>query len=217
MPDLYSSKNQNKSLSPDIGAPDGNFKKTPRRTHNPLTSYSFNPENVKFDIQEDQEKVILLLRQHPIVNIPWIIIAALLFFAPALFTWFPIISFMPSRFQSVAILFWYLIASAYVVESALSWFFNVYLVTDERIIDVDFKNLIYREVSETGINKIQDTETRVGSVVRTLFNYGDVVVQTAGAVPEFKFEAVPNPEEIMRIINELCKEEEQEAIEGRVR
>ena len=42
-------------------------------------------------------------------------------------------------------LVWYLISIAYFIESFLTWFFNVYFVTDERIIDVDFYNLIYKK------------------------------------------------------------------------
>ena len=52
--------------------------------------------------------------------------------------------------------------------------FNVYIVTDERIIDIDFYNLIYKEVSDANIDKIQDVTYKMGGVVRTLFNYGDV-------------------------------------------
>ena len=39
---------------------------------------------------------------------------------------------------------WYLILAAFIFEEFLGWFFNVNIITDERIVEVDFHNLIYR-------------------------------------------------------------------------
>ena len=123
----------------------------------------------------------------------------------------------PSNFRFIFILIWYLITTAYFLESFLTWFFNVYIVTDERIIDIDFYNLIYKEVSDANIDKIQDVTYKMGGVVRTLFNYGDVLIQTASEVPNFDFLAVPHPDKIVKVLQDLRIEEQQEAIEGRIR
>lgn len=201
MPDLYSTNNQS-----DSG-----------HTHNPVAAFCYIPDNVKFETQEDHEKVILLLRQHPIVNIPWILTAVLLILAPNILQYFPLLSFLPVNFQFVAILFWYLIVLAFVIESFLSWYFNVYIVTDERIVDVDFVNLIYKEISDAQIEDVQEINHSVGGVVGTFLNFGDVKIQTASALPNFEFENVPNPGRVAKIIGELKIEEQQEEVEGRVR
>jgi hypothetical protein len=57
----------------------------------------------------------------------------------------------------------------------------------------------------------------MGGAIRTIFNYGDVLVQTAGEVPNFDFLAVPNPDKVVKVLQELRIEEEIEKIEGRVR
>ena len=137
--------------------------------------------------------------------------------APSILSVFPILDFLPANFQLVSVLGWYLITTAFVLESFLTWFFNVYLVTDERIIDIDFYNLIYKEVSDANIDKIQDVTYKMGGVVRTLFNYGDVLIQTASEVPNFEFLAVPMPDKVARVLQDLRIEEEQEKLEGRVR
>ena len=144
-------------------------------------------------------------------------IAVGLALAPNLLSFFPLLEFLPLRFQIVALVFWYLIVTAYVLESFLTWFFNVYIVTDERVIDIDFHNLIYREVTDAKLDKIQDVTYTMGGVPRTIFNYGDVLIQTAGTVPSIEFEAVPNPAEVAKILQELRTEEEQEQLEGRAR
>lgn len=191
--------------------------KLPGHSHNPLAAYYYKPDNVHLETQEKDEKVVLFLRQHPIVNIPWILIAIGLIFAPTLFTWFPLLSFLPDRFQFAFLLLWYLITTAFVLEKALSWFFNVYVLTDERILDVDFYNLIYREVSDAKIDKIQDVTYKMGGVTSAIFNYGSVYIQTAGTLPNFEFLAVPNPASVAKVLQELRTQEEIEAVEGRIR
>ena len=98
-----------------------------------------------------------------------------------------------------------------------AWFFNVNIITDERVVDIDFHNILYKDLSETKIDQVQDISIKVGGFTRSLFNYGDVYIQTAGAEPEICFEAVPNPEQVSKILNHLAMEEEQEKLEGRVR
>lgn len=191
--------------------------KLPGHTSNPLTSFSYYPDHAKFITQDPEERVILLLRRHPITNLRWIIIAAIFVMAPLFLAAFPIVDFLPIRFQIIVVISWYLLTLAFIFEEFLSWFFHVNIITDERIIEVDFVNLIYREITDANIDQIQDVTVQMGGVIRTVLNYGDVVVQTAAQIPQIEFEAVPNPDRVSRILRELRVEEEQEKLEGRVR
>jgi membrane protein YdbS with pleckstrin-like domain len=192
------------------------FKERKSLDFNPVASFSFLPKGVDFETKNKGEKVVLLLRRHPITNLRWIFLAILMSFAPLLLASFPIIDFLPSNFRFVAILGWYMITLAFVFESFLSWFFNVNIVTDERIVDIDFVNLIYKEISDADIDKIQDVTVKVGGVAQTMFNYGDVYIQTASEKPRFEFLSVPKPEDVAKILQELRIEEKQEELEGRV-
>lgn len=193
------------------------YRKRKSVKRNPFLAYSFMPKNVDFETRDSGEKVVLLLRRHPITNIKWILILVLMVLAPTVLSVFPILEFLPGRFQFIAILGWYLTTTAFLIENFLTWFFNVNIVTDERIIDIDFHNLIYKEVSETKIDQIQDVTLKMGGAVRTVFNYGDLYIQTAGEVPNFDFLGVPKPDRVAKIIQELRTEEEVEKIEGRIR
>ncbi len=184
---------------------------------NPLSPFGFLPENVDFETRDKEEKVVLILRRHPITNLRWVFIAILLSLAPLLLSYFPIIDFLPPNFRLVSLIGWYMIVFAFVFENFLSWFFGVNIITDERVVDIDFYNLIYKEVSDTNIDKIQDVTYRVGDVLGTLLNYGDVLIQTAGEVPRFELNLVPRPERVVEILQKLKEEEEQEKIEGRVK
>jgi len=128
-----------------------------------------------------------------------------------------LLTFMPARFQLITVIIWYLLIIAFLFEKFLSWFFNVYIITDERIIDVDFTSLTYRRISDAQIEKIQDITYKTGGLLRAVFDYGDVFIQTAGHQPEIDFESVPKPHQVVRILNQLIIQEQQEKIEGRVR
>ena len=99
----------------------------------------------------------------------------------------------------------------------MSWFFHVNIVTDERIVEVDFINLLYREITDANIDQIQDVTVEVSGGPRTFFRFGDVIIQTAAQVPKITFEAVPNPDTVARVLRDLRIEEEQEKLEGRIR
>ena len=101
------------------------FKNRKSRKVHPLLAYSYMPMGVDFETKEPEEKIILLLRRHPITNVKWIMIAGLMAFAPTVLIVFPIIDFLPVEFRIVSVLGWYLITSAYIIESFLGWFFNV--------------------------------------------------------------------------------------------
>lgn len=182
----------------------------------PLSPFGFLPKDVDFETRNKEEKVVLLLRRHPIVNLRWILITVLMLLSPLVLSYFPILDFLPPNFKFVSVLGWYLITFAFAFESFLSWFFDVNIVTDERIVDIDFHSLIYKVVSETDLDKIQDVSFRVGSVVRTLFDYGDVFIQTASGFQNFEFLSVPHPDRVVKVLQELKAEEKQEELEGRI-
>ena len=159
-----------------------------RQTRNPLAAFVVRPRQLTFETQEAQEKVLLLLRRHVITNVPWIAGAVLMSLAPAAVrVILPEVDWVPGRFQLMLTVMWYLLTAGLVLEKFLSWYFNVYIVTDERIVDIDFYSLIYKEISDTKIERIQDVTVVQGGVIRALFNFGTVNIQTAGERRELGF------------------------------
>jgi hypothetical protein len=189
----------------------------PKKNKNPLASFLYYPDRVRFANKDPEEEIILLLRKHPLTNVKGAIISILMILAPAFLTVMPFFEVLPVNFQIISVVVWYMITTAFIFETFLSWFFNVNIVTDERIVEVDFYNLIYRELTDANIDKIEDVTVKIGGAIRTYFNYGDIEIQTAADVPRIDFEAIPKPDLVAKIIRDLRVEEEQEKIEGRVR
>ncbi len=212
MPDIFVSSNDGLQKTKehtvptpptDIPQTETERQKIPGHTHNRLSAFCLYPDGVDFETRSDAERIILLLRKHPITNAKWIIMTLLLLTGPTLLTLFGVFSLMPTGFSLVITLAWYLVTSAYAIESFLDWYFNVYFVTTNRVVDVDFYNLINKRVSDAEIEKIQDVSYSTGGVLRTMLNYGDVLIQTAAEVSEFEFAAVPNPEKVVKILDDL--------------
>ncbi len=179
------------------------------RRHHRMSSFRLYPKDIDFESRSKDERVILLLRQHIAVNFNWILMTVAMVFVPVVAKAFGIFESLPSGFELVITMAWYLVTMAFAFENFLSWYFNVYIVTNERIVDVDFHNLIYKQVSDTELNNIQDVTYNMGGVARTILNYGDVFIQTASEVSEFDFSAVPDPARVVKILNDLIEKDEK--------
>lgn len=181
-----------------------------------MLSFMAKPKKVAFDTQFQSEQILLVLRRHIITQVPWVITAVIFAFLPLGFGLFPVLGTLPPNYTFAVHLGWYLLLTGFVLESFLSWFFNVYIITDERIIDVDFVSLIYKRVSIAKIDNIEDVTAQSGGALQSIFNYGSVFVQTAAEKREFDFADVPKPAVVTQLLNELILQEEREKLEGRV-
>jgi len=176
----------------------------------PLTSFAVHPDSVRFETQEEQETVILFLRQHFIVNVPWILIAFIIAIAPTVI--FPLVTHIlpislsiPIGYIIIGTALWYLATLGFVLAKFLGWFFNIYIVTNERVIDIDFFYLLYKKFSEAELNKIQDISFTSGGIFAAIFNYGNVKIETAGEAPNLEFEMIPFPERVVETIRSLTE------------
>jgi membrane protein YdbS with pleckstrin-like domain len=162
-----------------------------------LSTIAFEPAHLSFEDQDPDEKIIIFTRPHLVI-----LLALVPLFAFKLLDF----SFVPLNFRFVGLLIWYLLAFTFGFERFLVWFFNVEIVTNKRILDVNIPNILFRDITQTPLEKIQDITAETAGFMRSLLAFGDVQVQTAGAIPEIKFEAVPNPNKISQILNDLWRE-----------
>jgi len=181
-----------------------------------LSAFLFMPEDVRVETQEAGETIILLLRRHWITNLSWISVSFILLVTPLFI--FPLLGFIGSLPQdysqlvTFSILVWYLISLSYMIVNFLLWYFSVSVVTNVRIIDIDFINILNKKFAETRISKVEDVTMKTGGFIRAIFDYGDVFVQTAAKEAMFQFNAVPHPERVVRTINELMDKIEEEGV-----
>jgi len=187
------------------------------QTKTPLSSLIARPRVFSFDSRHSDEEIILVLRRHWFTNLSWIILTILMLLSPIFISATPLLDFFPDKYHFVFIAFWYLITFAIAFEKFISWYFNVFILTEERVIDIDFDNLLYKHISETQISLIQDVTVSQSGVSQTLFNYGSVFIQTAAQVPRIEILKVPNPNLVLKVIQQMRGEEELESLQGRIK
>lgn len=168
-------------------------------------SYIENPQNLTFEGQDSHEKILLLLRAHPITNLPWIFFAIFLFFVPF---FVPEIagligfdfSFVPEPFRIAFLIINYLLILVIIFEGFLGWYFNVYIVTDKNIVDIDFHSILYKNIDIAPLRNVEDVSSSAGGILQSIFNYGNVFAQTAGAARNIDFLNIPKPHKVADFI-----------------
>lgn len=88
-------------------------------------------------------------------------------------------------------------------KTLTDFYLDTWIVTDHRILDIHQLGLFKRDISELRLSKIQDVTVKTEGLLPTFFNYGTVIIQTAGVIPEFKFEQVPHPQQVKDRILQL--------------
>jgi len=190
--------------------------KNEKITGNFFKSFIAKPENISLNIQDKDEKIVLVLRQHLITQLKDLfVLAAFVFLIPALLKFSGFMDALPTKFVGAFDIFWIVLTLGLIFKSFLMWFFNVYIITDERVIDVDFASVIDRNVSSAKIENIEDVTANTTGPLAAIFDYGTILIQTAGEKTEFEFEHIPQPAKITKLLNELILEEEREKLEGR--
>jgi membrane protein YdbS with pleckstrin-like domain len=175
-----------------------------------LSTFCRNPKGISFQTQKQHETIILFLRSHFITNISWIIISIILIILPIVFMLISpsfgldFLSSPPaSRFITIYILLYYLLISSYMFVSFLHWFYNVFIVTSERVVDIDYSDIVIHNIAVTSLSSVQDVHYTQSGFIPASFNYGHLFVQTAGSENNFEAYSIPRPREAVHIIGNL--------------
>ncbi len=193
--------------SPSVHLAKRNLESEGQSLH-PLSAFAALPDRISFENRDPDEEVLLLLRQHPITNSGWVLIVisafvvSLLVLNPPFFNNFFDLSVPPRLFLFAEITF-YLLLVAYSFERFLFWYFNVFIITDRRLVDIDFSGLLSRQISDTPLYQVQDVTYNHTGISQSLFDYGDVLVQTAAEKNYVDFNSVPKPSRVADVISDL--------------
>lgn len=149
----------------------------------------------------ENERILLTLHRH------WFIFAlqATAVFVVALFPFFlfPILPIDAALFWFFAAVYWLFLA-AFLLVAWVEYWLDMWIITSERIIDIEQRSLFSREVSEFLLSRVQDVTVEVPNLMATLLRYGNIVVQTAGE-KSFTIREIPRFEEAKEIILEQCR------------
>lgn len=173
-----------------------------------FSAFTIRPKGVTFVNQEPDEVIVLFLRRHFITNIPWLAAAfALLLVPPALWG----LSFLPGALPTdlpaglviTVTIFYYLIIFTYAFSKFISWFYNIGIITQKRIVDLDSSNILSHNSATALFNEIVDVKFTQRGFFQSFLNYGDIHIQTEALHANFEFHAATKPATVSDIISDL--------------
>jgi len=153
---------------------------------------------------KEGEKVVAVVRHYPLVYVPKAATALVLVSAPFFFM-IPLFALRPLGFPLGLVVFGltvffglYLALRTFTV-----WYWNAFVITNYRVVDVDQRGLFDRVVSEAAYDKVQDVSYHVKGLWGTMLRYGTIIVQTAGATTNLELSHVRAPKDVHHLITEL--------------
>jgi hypothetical protein len=215
MPDLFTAPEKNAEVTANpAAAPSripqrGSLKSLPEpSTLGLLSMFRMMPKGVKFVNQEDDEEIILFIRRHFATNLPWIFLTALFLVLPLVTLYFfqltSLTLFIISpQLLTLMIVFYYLVIFTYGLMQFIVWFYQVGIVTQKRLLDMDVYNVLNHHLAETEIYDIIDVAYTQRGFFQSFFNYGDIPIQTQAHKANFEFESAPRPAIVSDTITDL--------------
>lgn len=79
---------------------------------------------------------------------------------------------------------------------------NQLIISDQNITQVLQETIFNRKVSELTMGNVEDVTAHQNGVFPTIFNYGDLVIETAGEQKNFRFIYCPNPNAYAKAIQD---------------
>ncbi len=163
---------------------------------------------VRFEGEDPEEETLFVLRAHHITNLGWIFTTSIVLVLPFIVVVFlslvNTINFPVSKITLLlGVLIWLLVVVGVAFQQFVNWYFNIYVLTNKRLVDIDFFGLFHRRVSQTTLGNVQDVTYTKSGILQNFFDYGDIHLQTAGTESNFEFNSIPDPEGSQHQILEL--------------
>lgn len=184
-----------------------------------LSSFMKNPQKTWYDGADHDESITYVFRKSLLTLIPvTLVCTAMILATPYMINALSNINIknhiiFDDYLLGLITLFWYLLTFGIFFETFALWFFNVYIITNKKVVDIDFDGLLYKNISETQLRNIEDVTSQVKGFFGMIFNIGNVYVQTAAEKREFEFTELDRPEEIRDIISDLAEIKKRKARE----
>jgi len=97
----------------------------------------------------------------------------------------------------------YLFFYAYFID----FYLDVWIITNDRIIDNEQHGLFHHTTTELELHNIQDVTSQTAGIIGTFFKFGDVTIKTSSVTTTIVFRQIPNPSKIRAELIKLADED----------
>ena len=153
-------------------------------------------EQFTFEGQRSSEEVIFVIKRHP-----WVLSKA--GFVGLAIILILILGFLFFGFSGTTSILIVMAVIFFILYGLYIWFlYNnyLYILTSERLIIIEQNSLFSRRLTESELDKIQNVTIEVKGAIKTLLNFGDLKITTAGIDPLMIISNVENPYQVQQKI-----------------
>ncbi len=169
------------------------------------------PENLRYPGQQSDETTLRVYYKHWMMIMPFIFSMAILALVCLAGISFGIVvqsdieKFIGTKIPSVSLISIFLAFIVVILSVGVIWIWrrNRVVITNKHIVDVDQLGLFNRKVSTLTLQRIQDVSANVKGPLQTIFQYGTVIVQTAGERENFSFDYIKSPYKVEQYILDI--------------
>jgi len=105
---------------------------------------------------------------------------------------------------------WWLFVWMGAFSAFMHYFLDIWIITNKRIIDVEQHDFFQREVTSLFLDRVEDVTMDVTGFFHTLFGFGNLMVQSAGAADRTELPGISNPKHVRDLLmKEIEKFEKQ--------
>lgn len=167
--------------------------------------------------KKPEEKIIFFLRRHWVVFVGGELLILVMALIP-IGAWWLVSGNWPELLTGpvsgpllkLTVSVYYLFVWLFGFANFVDYYLDAWVVTNDRVLNIEQEGLFNRTVSELDLLNIQDITSEIHGVFPFVFGYGDVHIQTAAEQSRFVFEQVPKPEEIRKRLLTLVEEEQKQ-------
>ncbi|PIP51218.1 hypothetical protein COY43_00725 [Candidatus Berkelbacteria bacterium CG_4_10_14_0_8_um_filter_35_9_33_8] len=161
-------------------------------------------ENITYD-----ESIIIKSRRHVLSVLLSIIVFVILSILPVIIVTIAFSLEIPV-FKNPNINILLLLASCYYMiyllvftSELISYYYDLLLVTNSNVISIDQSSMFSRKILQFNLEQIEDINVNITGFIPTFFNFGNIIIQTAGTKELTVIKGMPNPQKIASKIMEL--------------
>lgn len=156
-----------------------------------------------FEDQFDDEEVLFVFRKHPVVMRKGLVYGML----------GPLLGIIPAAVKPELGFGWFFggLAGGFILGALLfapgfiAWYFSVFIVTDQRFIQITQKGFFHRSVVDIGLNQIQMVNYEISGIEQTILGFGTIMMQTY--LGELIVHDVHHPAKIQKKIIKILRDE----------
>jgi len=162
-------------------------------------------------VLNDDESLIRVIRRSPLMLVRAVLLPVILIMAAFFFL------FQLTYYWGNAGLWFFalilLLALIWLLHSLVIWYYQVFIVTTHRLIDVDRQSLFRKVVSHVPLAKVLDVYYEVKGLSQMIFRVGNVNITLSDSKTRIEIKGITQPQAVQQLIVQLRADTLQDKLE----